>query len=165
MKIDKKAFLDLFMDKIYLIGNKEDDKYTLTLTQAEAAAKELYDEVYSSPERVLPDNEPELTTPDLDKEQQNDEFVAGICKRLTMYYLEHYPNSVFYMDGATLMFEHEQDKDNMLWVRCDKFWPTLSENCLGFDHMQQTAKVLLEKHLQLKNIRVGTRWTVQEPTK
>jgi hypothetical protein len=45
MKIDKKQFIDDFMDKIYLIGNKEDGKYILTLKQAEEAASQLYDEV------------------------------------------------------------------------------------------------------------------------
>ncbi len=45
MKIDKKQFIDEFMDKIYLIGNKEDGKYILTLKQAEEAAAELYDAV------------------------------------------------------------------------------------------------------------------------
>ncbi len=43
MKLNKKEFIDEFMDRIYLLGTKEDGKYILTLTQAEKAASELYD--------------------------------------------------------------------------------------------------------------------------
>jgi hypothetical protein len=42
---DKKRmaeFVDEFMDCIYLSGSKDDGKYILTLSQAEAAAKDLF---------------------------------------------------------------------------------------------------------------------------
>ncbi len=41
--MEKKEFIDEFMDRIYLIGSKDNGKYILTLTQAEQVASELYD--------------------------------------------------------------------------------------------------------------------------
>lgn len=41
--MEKKEFIDEFVDRIYLIGSKENGKYILTLSQAEEAASELYD--------------------------------------------------------------------------------------------------------------------------
>ncbi|MEI8007993.1 MAG: hypothetical protein WCI00_00665 [bacterium] len=59
MTIDQKAFIDEFMDRIYLHGTKDDGKYVLTLSQAEAAAAEFY--------QWVKDDGKEKPTPDTKK--------------------------------------------------------------------------------------------------
>lgn len=40
--MEEEQFVDEFLDRIYICGSKEDDKYILTLSQATQAAKELF---------------------------------------------------------------------------------------------------------------------------
>ena len=46
--MEKKEFIDEFMDRIYLIGSKDNGKYILTRSQAEQAASELYDTCFKT---------------------------------------------------------------------------------------------------------------------
>lgn len=48
----KSQFIDEFMDKLYLIGTKENGFYTLTLSQAQNAASELYDTITKAPKKT-----------------------------------------------------------------------------------------------------------------
>ena len=42
-KLDKEKFIDEFLDRLYMNGKKDDGLYILRLSEAENAAKELFD--------------------------------------------------------------------------------------------------------------------------
>lgn len=90
-------------------------------------------------------------TPLLNKKNQQimDVFISGICKKLTTKTSPDYPNSVFYMDGNTVMLEHDQE-NNYLWVQFD-IWAVFTDRFLmDYNQTQAITKTLLEKHLKLK---------------
>jgi hypothetical protein len=43
----KKEFIDELIDKIYIIGSKEDGIYTLTLKQAHKVGEEFYEKIFN----------------------------------------------------------------------------------------------------------------------
>lgn len=44
LNVTKEEFVDEFLDRLYMNGTKENEKYILTLSQATTAANEMYDQ-------------------------------------------------------------------------------------------------------------------------
>ena len=88
---DETAFIDTFLDCLYLAGDKYENGYTLTLSQATNAAKDLYLKLNTNEGSV---NESAVDDIELKTVKDVEDFILGLAKEGKIYHFDDDPHDI-----------------------------------------------------------------------